>query len=566
MSREFEEEIFPWRKERKELPQRPVDPRSLDERDPLYWYDEEYAGWMVSKLNQPSQPNLDPRGKLLTLFSPGPHPYWTAYEEGFRREAEQRGIRVKILYGDWDAERQYKQVTQELEAPPDCIVYIPVDLQSGSEILRLINGADIPVFASNVSLEQEAYSYIVAWTGPDDWGQNRLLARRFAELLDGEGGYCLVTHRPGTSAYLARSWGIISELSLRAPKMRLLEMGFTEFNREKTQRCVAEWIARYGSEFKGVISADDALPVAGIRAALEEAGRTDIICMANGATRRGLGFLKAGWLESITYQSPRLDGALPVRIAADWFRGLRIEPITYLPTSLINRDEAEHFLREGRGTEDIHSEELSKLIIEGNLDEIDAFFKDFLLRLTHEETVGEGYFHGVTIEILAELLSLARSKGIDLVSLIGGYEMLYKGLFQQRSVRRTLGWLQDLARSMVEKMIGSHQLHGSVVDQVRAVVELRYGDPMSLKTLSNQFGLSAGYLGKLFREQIGVSFSRYLNEFRIEKAKDLLRTEKYSAKEAGLAVGYSEASYFYSIFKQICGISPTEYCQTWEEY
>ena len=560
MSDDMQDDIFLWRRRRKELPLRPDDPHSLDERDPLYWYDEEYAGWMVSKRNQPPQPNVDPAGKLIRIFCPGNHPYWTAYEEGMRGEAERQGFRVVVAYGDWDTEKQQRQVVEGVAAGADCIVLIPVDRQAGTELLKEINRSGIPVIVSNQSLEPEAYSYIVAWTGPDDWGQHRLLARRFAERLEGRGGYCIVTHRPGTSAYLARSWGVISELSQHAPGMKLLDTAFTGFNREQTRIQVSEWLTRFGTGLKGIISADDALPVAGIRAALEEAGRTEIVCMANGATRRGLGFLKAGWLEAITCQSPRLDGALPLRVAADWFRGLSIDTITYLPTYLISRDEADLFLKEGRATEDVHCEELSRLVIEGNLPEIDAFFEDFTRRLSHERIAGEEYFRGVTIEILAELLGLARAKQVDLLRIVGGYEMLYKGLFQQRFIGRTLGWLQKLARSLVEEMIDSHQLHGSVVDQAVAHVELHYADPMSLKTLSQQFGLSAAYLGKLFREQTGLSFSRYLNEFRIEKAKELLRAGNCTAKEAGLAVGYADASYFYSIFKQICGLSPTEFC------
>jgi two-component system response regulator YesN len=63
----------------------------------------------------------------------------------------------------------------------------------------------------------------------------------------------------------------------------------------------------------------------------------------------------------------------------------------------------------------------------------------------------------------------------------------------------------------------------------------------------------------VFKEHTGVSFSRYLNEFRITKAKELLVTGKMKAKDVAEAVGYADGSYFYTTFKKITGISPSDY-------
>jgi two-component system response regulator YesN len=88
---------------------------------------------------------------------------------------------------------------------------------------------------------------------------------------------------------------------------------------------------------------------------------------------------------------------------------------------------------------------------------------------------------------------------------------------------------------------------------------LHYSEPISLKTLSDHFGLSAAYLGKVFKESTGVSFSRYLNEYRIEKAKQLLTSGNMKAKDVAEAVGYADGSYFYTTFKKFTGTSPSDY-------
>jgi len=84
---------------------------------------------------------------------------------------------------------------------------------------------------------------------------------------------------------------------------------------------------------------------------------------------------------------------------------------------------------------------------------------------------------------------------------------------------------------------------------------------LSIKTISYSFNISAAYLGKLFKQETGESFSRYLNNLRIEKAKDLLRSTNIKANKIALEVGYSDSNYFYNIFKKYTGMYPSEYLE-----
>jgi two-component system response regulator YesN len=101
----------------------------------------------------------------------------------------------------------------------------------------------------------------------------------------------------------------------------------------------------------------------------------------------------------------------------------------------------------------------------------------------------------------------------------------------------------------------------SPVQKVVEYIDEHYGQPLSLKTLSYRFNFSAAYLGRLFRQETGKNFPRYLNEVRIEKAKDLLRTSSLKANQIAREVGYTDPNYFYDIFKRYTGLSPTEFLQ-----
>ncbi len=72
--------------------------------------------------------------------------------------------------------------------------------------VRELDTRGIPVIVSNYFPEEEAYRYILAWCGPDAWGQFRMLSRTFADLMGHEGGYAIIRHIPGSSCYDARAW------------------------------------------------------------------------------------------------------------------------------------------------------------------------------------------------------------------------------------------------------------------------------------------------------------------------------------------------------------------------
>jgi two-component system response regulator YesN len=57
----------------------------------------------------------------------------------------------------------------------------------------------------------------------------------------------------------------------------------------------------------------------------------------------------------------------------------------------------------------------------------------------------------------------------------------------------------------------------------------------------------------------GDSFAEYLNRYRIEKAKEQLRSTNNKVHEIARSVGYWEMGYFYKQFKKYVGISPTEF-------
>lgn len=82
---------------------------------------------------------------------------------------------------------------------------------------------------------------------------------------------------------------------------------------------------------------------------------------------------------------------------------------------------------------------------------------------------------------------------------------------------------------------------------------------ITLEEMSESFGFSKDYFGKLFKSHMGVSFNSFYSAVKIEKAKSLLKTGNYKNYEISDMLGYSTVDYFSKIFKEMTGVTPTQF-------
>jgi len=282
-------------------------------------------------------------GKRIVMIVHGDHPWTTACSNGAQKVADAYDIDLKIMSPNWDLAVQNQMIDQAINERPDMILLIPLDAKTAPQQARKINRAGVPLILFNTLPSAEAMDYAIAWTGPDDFGQFRILSRLWADALGKEGGVAYVQHAPGGSPYFARCFGPISELSEYAPEITVLDKQAPGFEADKTMQLVSDWLTRFGDDLKGICAADDSAQALGIFEALSKAGREDVIVVAAGNSKVGMDLVKDGKLYAITYQTAEGDGALAVKTAADWFNGLEIEPVRYLPQHMITAEDVEDF-------------------------------------------------------------------------------------------------------------------------------------------------------------------------------------------------------------------------------
>nr|WP_298999017.1 helix-turn-helix domain-containing protein [uncultured Allomuricauda sp.] len=83
---------------------------------------------------------------------------------------------------------------------------------------------------------------------------------------------------------------------------------------------------------------------------------------------------------------------------------------------------------------------------------------------------------------------------------------------------------------------------------------------MKLKHLAEKLEISPHYLSQLLNDNLGKSFSEYINSWRVETAKELIKNnDQFTLEAIGLEAGFSSKSSFYSTFKKLTGTTPATY-------
>jgi two-component system response regulator YesN len=91
------------------------------------------------------------------------------------------------------------------------------------------------------------------------------------------------------------------------------------------------------------------------------------------------------------------------------------------------------------------------------------------------------------------------------------------------------------------------------------LVRNKYWDALSLNAVAREVGLSYFTLSRRFSQTMGVTFRRYLLQFRITKAQDLLSRSNCSVTDISQMVGFSDLPRFDKVFKEFVGTSPSAY-------
>lgn len=99
---------------------------------------------------------------------------------------------------------------------------------------------------------------------------------------------------------------------------------------------------------------------------------------------------------------------------------------------------------------------------------------------------------------------------------------------------------------------------GSLIDNIVAYIRKNYKDPsLCLNKISDEFNISESYFSHMFKENMNINFSVYLEDLRLNEAARLIKEGNANVTDISLEVGYNNTTSFRRAFKKKFGVTPS---------
>lgn len=137
----------------------------------------------------------------------------------------------------------------------------------------------------------------------------------------------------------------------------------------------------------------------------------------------------------------------------------------------------------------------------------------------------------------------------------------YDDMIEQCSGAAELGEITSYMAKSYCTLVNSHNMssYSEPVRRILVTVDASLAGDLSLKRFAEELFLNSSYLSALFKKELGMTLTDYVNANRIGYAKKLLKSTSLQIQDIAVRCGISDIHYFTRLFKRETGVSPREW-------
>ncbi|GIM32526.1 response regulator transcription factor [Paraclostridium bifermentans] len=202
----------------------------------------------------------------------------------------------------------------------------------------------------------------------------------------------------------------------------------------------------------------------------------------------------------------------------------------------------------------IDFDHLKKLLLNKDNKESLNYIESIFSKLKKDENLTVKQIKTKSIEVFLNVYNYFNDSKI-----IKGLDLYLEKVINSVNLDQIQLELNNMIKHRQSKLEETDDSISPIILKLLRNIEKNYSKDLNLKEISETYNINSIYLGQLFQKETGILFSDYLNNFRVNKAKNLLVETSLKAAEIGELVGYANKNYFYRKFKDIVGITPSEW-------
>ncbi len=281
----------------------------------------------------------------VTQNNVGVDSYQTTYDIALKENiAKHENVKGIVLDAGGDVARQIAQMQDLMQQGVDAIILWPTNGQALTPIVRKAKQMGIPVVITNSNISDIGQQFTSGFSGPNTVKQGEYAAELMCEALNNKGNVVQITGQPGYQTAVNRQKGFEERLAIACPDVKIIDTQPGDWNREKSQRVMENFITKYGVKIDGVYAADDNMGIGALNAA-QESELTGVKFV--GATNFAVGYdaIKEGSYYGSVYQSPRKDAAAAFDLTLKVLSGEKVLKDNYFDTPKITKENLSSFDR-----------------------------------------------------------------------------------------------------------------------------------------------------------------------------------------------------------------------------
>lgn len=172
-----------------------------------------------------------------------------------------------------------------------------------------------------------------------------------------------------------------------------------------------------------------------------------------------------------------------------------------------------------------------------------------------------GHWRLFVTRLAMDLIRELQNNEYNLKELFAQNENLFQQLNELKTVDAAMKWFNEkLIGPLIQTIKTSQDSHlNSISDSMLNMIHLHYDKDISLEFCAAQLNYHSNYIKRVFRQQVGVSFSEYLAQYKLKIVKKWLTETDMKITEVAGKLKYSNVQNFSRYFKKMEGVSPAEY-------
>ena len=124
--------------------------------------------------------------------------------------------------------------------------------------------------------------------------------------------------------------------------------------------------------------------------------------------------------------------------------------------------------------------------------------------------------------------------------------------------------IMEMVLDCINAVLPKHTTYSEYIQSLLGVIHQRYHENLSLDALADEVHISKYYLCRIFKKEVGQTPANYIKQFRLGKAKELLRFTNLSQEAICAKVGIYNCSYLCKLFRLYENTTPDQYRKRWQ--